>query len=75
MSLDTDSAACAPAKGAPAFPLTDKDLEVLSLTDEQFVPLGWEDLKEIIGTRRHQFFRGDLAKYYALSSFGRKAIF
>lgn len=31
------------------FPLTDRDLWVLSQTDEEYITHDWEDLKNIIG--------------------------
>jgi hypothetical protein len=33
----------------PAFNLTDTDREVLAMTDDQFVPHDWDNLKDIIG--------------------------
>ncbi|KAF4162738.1 hypothetical protein CNMCM6936_001714 [Aspergillus lentulus] len=40
----------------PAFNLTDTDREVLAMTDEQFVPHDWDNLKDIIvmGTTPHR---------------------
>lgn len=34
---------------APPFHLTERDKWLLSITDEEFTPHTWEDLKEIIG--------------------------
>ena len=33
-----------------AFPLTDLDRKILSMTDEEYTPHTWENLKEIIRT-------------------------
>ena len=33
------------------FPLTETDRHILSLTDEQYKPHGWDDLKDIIGRK------------------------
>lgn len=40
-----------PPPAPPPFHLTERDHYVLSLTDEQFQPHSWEDLKAIIGMR------------------------
>lgn len=39
----------------PAFNLTDTDREVLAMTDEQFVPHDWDNLKDIIGMRSRPY--------------------
>lgn len=33
----------------PAFNLTETDLEILAMTDDQFILHDWENLKDIIG--------------------------
>ncbi|EEY20694.1 conserved hypothetical protein [Verticillium alfalfae VaMs.102] len=40
-----------PAPAETPFPLTETDKAVLALTDEEFKPHDWEDLKSTIGWR------------------------
>lgn len=41
---------------APPFHLTERDKWLLSITDEEFTPHTWDDLKEIIGQTVISFF-------------------
>ncbi|GAA5230629.1 hypothetical protein GCM10025794_33870 [Massilia kyonggiensis] len=43
----------------PAFNLTDTDREVLAMTDDQFVPHDWDNLKDIIGMRSRPYLVRD----------------
>lgn len=38
---------------APPFSLTDTDRQILSMTDDQFVPHDWEDRSVLIGMLYH----------------------
>ncbi|MCJ1378830.1 hypothetical protein MMC17_001929 [Xylographa soralifera] len=53
------------------FNLTDLDREILSQTDEEYVPHGWEELKQIIATNNLDMFKrtpSQLRLYLAWSS-------